>query len=184
MPADQWLCSCPSCSRPHTHTPLYHLAGSWGSLAQRWSTSFWLCWGRERHLPSSRLSLVQGCKRKRKQKFCYNCLWSFSDCHSGCSCVCNNPAIKCLMELKAYSPFFFFFPDEWVTVKPIQQQNKQTHMVFRPITAWCYTLRNIIATVTLLYRILGFLIWNKRHQKIENMLQGIQLTSQGRNTPA
>ena len=63
--------------------------------------------------------------------------------------VCNNPAIKCLIELKPC----ISFADEWFRVKSILQQHKKlSHVVLSPIMAWRCTLRNIIATVSLLYR--------------------------------
>lgn len=105
----------------------------------------------------------------------------FQDCHSGCRC--NNPtATKYLIELKSLFTFFFLHADEWFGVNPIWTEEKLSHNAFRPIMSWRHIVRNIIATVTLGYR--NPEVWNERQQEIENMLQGIQLTSRGRNTPA
>lgn len=87
---------------------------------------------------------------RRKSRFAL--LWTFKTVAEVAG-VCNNPAIKCSIELKVCLLYFICGWVVWVT--SIWQKKKKknlSHMLFRPITAWCHTLWNIIATVTLRYR--------------------------------
>lgn len=55
------------------------------------------------------------------------------------------------MELKTYSLYFLRMNGLELT-QSNGNKKKPSHIIFRPIIAWCDTIRNIIATVTLLYR--------------------------------
>lgn len=55
------------------------------------------------------------------------------------------------MELKTYSLYFLRMNGLELT-QSSDNKKKPSHIIFRPIIAWCHTIRNIIATVTLLYR--------------------------------
>lgn len=56
---------CPSDSLPHIHKCPRLPAGNWVFQGRHWTSSSWLCWGRECRSFSSSLFLGQGCKNEQ-----------------------------------------------------------------------------------------------------------------------